>query len=123
MSSELRTLYVDTITSYHEDGTDYINDELRAKVHAAIERYVGPMDERNLAAVAAISAVREWLVPVTVNDLDIEAAAKAWAETISHEVDQLAVDPLASKQALKILRAALGGTKFEPFFGSVGRNQ
>ena len=65
--------------------------------------------------VIAEAVEKGQLVPVTVDDLPpeaIERGAKAWAETIvsGAEIDQLAVDPLATKQALKILRAALGGT-------------
>ena len=51
----------ETITSYHNDGTDYINDSLERKVHDAIATYLGPFDRRNLAALAAITAVVEWI--------------------------------------------------------------
>lgn len=79
--------------------------------------YVHDGEQREQSDSNGLREAMEWgMRPVTVDDVPPEAikrAARAWAETIvgGAEIDQLAVDPLATKQALKILRAALGGTK------------
>ena len=49
------------VTSYHEDGTDYINDELERRILRAISPRYADLPENSLAALAAISALVDWI--------------------------------------------------------------
>ena len=72
-------LYKDTITTHHDNGDDYINEALEEKVRQAIEHYTGPLGKRNLAPIAAINVVREWLVKVE------PTASIRWCFTCEHK--------------------------------------
>ena len=55
------------ITSYHSDGTDYINDDLESAVFAAISPQHVFLNQRSLAPLAAILAVLDWVEANTPN--------------------------------------------------------
>ena len=54
-------LWRDVITAHHDDGTDYINEELERRVFDAISPRYAFLAPNSLAPIAAIRVVLDWL--------------------------------------------------------------